>query len=93
MAEHQASCDPLAGDWTQRRSGLWFTLLVVAMAWLIGVLFATGFWNTEANNRESSLDVNVSAVGGLLPKVVVTSKEIIVATRRAAVEAPTTGLK
>ncbi len=93
MAEHQASCDPFSGDWAQNRSGLRFTLLVVEIAWLIGVLFATGIWNAKANNRESSLDINVSAVGGLLPEVVVTSKEVIVATRRAGVEASTTGLK
>jgi hypothetical protein len=93
MAEHLASRSHFAGDGAQSRSGLRLVLMVVAIAWFVGVLFATESWNAEAKDSGASLDVNVSAVGGLLPKVVVTSKEVIVGTRQAAIEAPTTDLK
>ena len=68
-------------------------MLVVVFALLIGVLFATGFWNEQVQHSGSSPDINVSVVGGLLPSVIVESKNDIAGTLKYPVDVPTLGAR
>ncbi|HEX5537636.1 MAG TPA: hypothetical protein VFX27_10610 [Sphingobium sp.] len=75
-----------------RRGGAGRILLAVVIiaALIIGMLFATGFW--DADVREGALP-DVSVQGGEMPAVDVDSKEVVVGTKPETVNVPTVGVK
>lgn len=93
MAEYQASRDPDAEPKAKSGPGRKVGLLLAAIVVIAGVLFLTGFWDVEVTDRGSLPDIMVSADGGQLPKVDVTSKEVIVGTKQTTVEVPTVEVK
>lgn len=88
MVEYRADRVPITDD--QDNSGPWRTvaLLVGALALLLGVLFATGFWNAQAQQPEKLPEMNVRAVGGLLPGIVVEPNNAITGTMKIPVDVP-----
>lgn len=70
-----------------RRSnvGTTIALILLAIAAIVGVLFATGFWS--ATVKGGALP-EVSVKGGDLPNVDVQSKEVVVGTTKTSVELP-----
>lgn len=74
---------------TERKSsaGRTIAIILIVLAVIVGVLFATGFW--KADVKEGSLpDVDVSAKGGSLPDVDVDSKKVVVGTKETTVDVP-----
>ncbi len=73
-------------------TGRVFIILAIAAALIVGLLFATGFW--EADVKGGALpDVDVSATGGEMPNVDVDSKEVVVGTKKETIDVPTVGVK
>jgi FtsZ-interacting cell division protein ZipA len=72
----------------EKRSGAGRTILIilVVIAVVVGLLFATGFWS--ANVTKSGALPEVSVKGGELPKVDMDSKEVVVGTSEKTVEVP-----
>ena len=72
----------------EKRSGAGRTILIilVVIAVIVGLLFATGFWS--ANVTKSGALPEVSVKGGALPKVDVDSKEVVVGTSKKTVDVP-----
>ncbi len=63
------------------------TLLIVllAVAAIVGLLFATGFWSADVKNGALP---EVSVQGGALPDVDLDSKEVVVGTTKAEIDVP-----
>lgn len=77
---------------TKSNTGRNILILIIALAAIAGVLFATGFWSADV--KEGALpDVDVSAQGGKLPSVDVDSKEVVVGTKKEEIEVPVVGVK
>ena len=70
----------------KRSGGTIFAIILVAVAAIVFILFATGFWS--ANVTKSGAMPEVSVKGGELPKVDVQSKQIVVGTTKAKVDVP-----
>ncbi len=62
-------------------------IVLVAVALLIALLFATGFWSADVKEGELP-KVNVSADGGKLPDVDLKSKEVVVGTTEKTIDVP-----
>jgi beta-lactam-binding protein with PASTA domain len=71
---------------TRRSGGTTIIVILVAIAVIVGVLFATGFWSANVTKKGSLPEVVVK--GGALPKVDMDSKEVVVGTSKTKVEVP-----
>ena len=71
---------------TRRGRGSTALIILVAIAVIVGLLFATGFWS--ANVTKDGALPEVSVKGGALPKVDMDSKEVVVGTSKTEVEVP-----
>lgn len=71
---------------TRRSGGTTILIVLVAIAVIVGLLFATGFWS--ANVTKDGALPEVSVKGGALPKVDMDSKEVVVGTSKTKVEVP-----
>lgn len=78
-------------DDSHRKSGtsVW-VWVVLAIALIVGLLFATGFWSADV--KEGKLP-EVSVDGGKLPAVDVDSKEVVVGTEKKEIDVPVVGVK
>jgi beta-lactam-binding protein with PASTA domain len=70
----------------RRSGGATITIVLVVIAVIVGLLFATGFWS--ANVTKDGALPQVSVKGGALPKVDMDSKEVVVGTSKTKVEVP-----
>ena len=70
----------------RRSTGTIITIVLVAAAVIVGLLFATGFWSADVKKDGALPEVSVK--GGELPKVDLDSKEVVVGTTKAKVEVP-----
>ena len=70
----------------KRSSGTILTIILVAVAVIVFILFATGFWS--ANVTKSGALPEVSVKGGELPKVDMHSERVVVGTTKAKVIVP-----
>lgn len=62
-------------------------IVLVAIALVVALLFATGFWSADV--KDGALPkVNVSADGGKLPDVDLKSKEVVVGTTQKTIDVP-----
>ncbi|CAN5407784.1 hypothetical protein BH10PSE12_BH10PSE12_25620 [soil metagenome] len=71
-------------------TGKTIAIIIVALAVIAGILFATGFWSADV--KEGALP-EVSVKGGALPDVDVDSKKVVVGTKSTTVEVPTVETK
>jgi type 1 fimbria pilin len=62
-------------------------IVLLAIALLVALLFATGFWSADVKEGELP-KVNISANGGKLPDVDLKSKEVVVGTKSTTVDVP-----
>ena len=62
-------------------------IVLVAIALVVALLFATGFWSADVKNGELP-QVKVSADGGKLPDVDLKSKEVVVGTTEKTIDVP-----
>lgn len=93
MAEYQSDRTTLA-DGPQKRSAVGtIAIVVVGIALIVVVLFATGFWSMDVKDAGSAPKVTVSATAGQLPDVDVKSQEVVVGTKTTTVEVPTVEVK
>ncbi|MEG3164291.1 hypothetical protein U1701_06765 [Sphingomonas sp. PB2P19] len=70
----------------RRGAGSTIAIILVVIALIVGVLFATGFWSADVK-KDGALP-QVSVKGGELPKVDMDSKEVVVGTKKTEVEVP-----
>lgn len=70
----------------RRSGGTTIVIILVALAVIVGLLFASGFWS--ANVTKDGALPEVSVKGGALPKVDLDSKEVVVGTSKTKVEVP-----
>jgi beta-lactam-binding protein with PASTA domain len=70
----------------RRSGGATIAIVLVVIAVIVGLLFATGFWS--ANVTKDGALPQVSVKGGALPKVDMDSKEVVVGTSKTKVEVP-----
>jgi hypothetical protein len=71
-------------------AGRTIAIIVVVLALIAAVLFATGFWKADVTRGDMP---QVSVKGGDLPNVDVDSKEVVVGTEKKTVDVPTVGVK
>jgi len=70
----------------ERRGGMsTIAIVLIAVAVIVGLLFATGFWSADV--KEGALP-KVSVQGGEMPKVDLDSKEVVVGTTKAEIDVP-----
>jgi hypothetical protein len=69
----------------KRGAGRTVIIVIVAIAAIVGVLFATGFWSADV--KEGALP-EVSVKGGTMPNVDLDSKQVVVGTSKTEVEVP-----
>lgn len=93
MADYQTDKEPIAVKTRKSGAGSTIVLLGIILALIIGLLFATGFWNLDVKDSGSLPEVKVRAEAGQMPDVDVTSKEVIVGTKKTTVEVPTVEVK
>lgn len=79
--------DYRTGEPIREKSGAGKTIVIilVVIAAIVGVLFATGFWSADV--KEGALP-QVSVKGGDMPNVDLDSKEVVVGTTKTEVEVP-----
>ncbi len=92
MADYRETVD---GTYVERRRGpapvILGVLLILAL--IVAVLFATGFWSAKVTQPGALPDVSVKATGGELPKVDLDSKKVVVGTKQTTVDVPTVKTK
>lgn len=71
---------------TRRSGSTTVVIVLIAIAVIVGLLFATGFWS--ANVTKDGALPEVSVKGGALPKVDMDSKQVVVGTSKTKVEVP-----
>ncbi|MEG3087300.1 hypothetical protein [Sphingomonas sp. PB4P5] len=70
----------------RRSGGTTIAIVLVAIAVIVGLLFATGFWSADMKKDGALPEVSVK--GGELPSVDLDSKEVVVGTKKTEVEVP-----
>ena len=70
----------------RRGAGTTIAIVLVVLAIIVGLLFATGFWSADVTKSGALPEVAVE--GGALPKVDMDSKEVVVGTSKTQVEVP-----
>jgi hypothetical protein len=92
MAEYRETVN---GDYVVRRRSATPVILgvLLILALIVAVLFATGFWSAKVTREGELPDVSVKATGGELPKVDVDSKKVVVGTKQTTVDVPTVQTK
>ncbi|MCP3730690.1 hypothetical protein M9978_09645 [Sphingomonas sp. MG17] len=70
----------------KRGAGTTIAIVLVAIAVIVGLLFATGFWSADV--KEEGALPEVSVKGGELPSVDLDSKEVVVGTTNAEIDVP-----
>lgn len=70
----------------RRSGGTTIAIVLVAIAVIVGLLFATGFWSADVKKDGALPEVSVK--GGELPSVDMDSKEVVVGTKKTDVEVP-----
>ena len=82
--------DTETGEVVERRSsgGAIFLGIVVVLAVVVGLLFATGFWSAKVTDPGQLPSVAVKASGGAMPAVDLDSKKVVVGTRQTTVDVP-----
>ncbi|MBU6267497.1 MAG: hypothetical protein KGN34_08150 [Sphingomonadales bacterium] len=87
--------DTETGQVVERRSsgGAIFLGIVVVLAVIVGLLFATGFWSAKVRDPGELPSVAVKASGGALPDVDLNSKKVVVGTKQTSVDVPVVNTK
>jgi len=72
----------------ERRGGAGRTIAIVLLivAAIVGILFATGFWSADVKKDGALPEVTVK--GGELPEVDLDSKEVVVGSTKTKIEVP-----
>lgn len=83
MSDHRDS-QPVRD--TRRSGPTTIVIVLIAIAVIVGLLFATGFWSANVTKQGALPEVSVK--GGALPKVDMDSKEVVVGTSKTKVEVP-----
>lgn len=68
-----------------RSGGRTLMVVLLVLAAIVGVLFATGFWSASVKGGDLP---EVSVKGGNLPNVDVDSKELVVGTTKTKIDVP-----
>lgn len=71
---------------TRRGGGRTIVIVLVAIAVIVGLLFASGFWSADV--KKSGALPEVSVKGGELPSVDLDSKEVVVGTKKTDIQVP-----
>jgi hypothetical protein len=78
----------------RRRSGGGFLLgLIVIVALIVAFMFYTGFWSANVTQNGSLPKISVATQPGVLPKVDLQSKKIVIGTKKESVAVPTIGVQ
>ena len=89
MAEFRANPEPVADKRAHFGATVAVTITVCFLALLLGLLFASGYWNERVNQANSSPQFNAKVVGGRLPGVVVEPIQAVAGTMKLPVDPPT----
>lgn len=93
MDDYKATDDQTTTQADRRRGpGATIGMILLAIAVIVGLLFATGFWKADVSGGALP-EVDVSAKSGAMPDVDLDSKEVVIGTKETTVEVPTVGTK
>jgi hypothetical protein len=77
----------------RRRGGGFITGLILILALIVALLFYTGFWSVNVTQNGSLPKISVNTSPGVLPKVDLESKKIVIGSKKESVAVPTVGVK
>ena len=84
MADYYETKD---GTVTRRGPGMIIGGVLLVLAAIVAVLFATGFWSADVSGGKLPA-VKVSADSGALPSVDLNSKQVVVGSKAETVDVP-----
>ena len=78
----------------RRRSGGGFLIgLILIIALIVALLFYTGFWSANVTQNGELPKISVNTQPGVMPKVDIQSKQIVIGSKKESVAVPTVGVK
>lgn len=85
---------PLEPVVVRRRGGGGFLIgLLLVVAIIVALLFFTGFWSANVSQHGSLPKISVNTTAGVMPKVDLQSKSIVIGSKQESVAVPTLGVK
>lgn len=77
----------------RRRGGGLLSGLILIIALIVALLFYTGFWSANVTQTGELPKISVSTAAGVLPKVDLESKKIVIGSKKESVSVPTVGVQ
>ena len=77
----------------RRRGGGFLIGLLLLVAIIVALLFFTGFWSADVSQNGSLPKISVNTTPGVMPKVDLQSKSIVIGSKQETVAVPTVGVK
>lgn len=77
----------------RRRGGGFLIALLLIIALIVGLLFYTGFWSANVAQNGALPKISVNTSPGVMPKVDLESKKIVIGSKKETVAVPTLGVK
>ncbi len=77
----------------RRRGGGFLVGLLLLVAIIVALLFFTGFWSADVTQPGSLPKISVNSTPGVMPKVNLQSKSIVIGSKQESVAVPTVGVK
>jgi hypothetical protein len=77
----------------RRGGGGFFVGLILILALIVAVLFYTGFWTANVTQTGALPKISINTAPGVMPKVDLESKKIVIGSKKESVAVPTVGVK
>jgi hypothetical protein len=77
----------------RRGGGGFFAGLILVLALIVAVLFYTGFWSVDVTQTGALPKISINTAPGVMPKVDLESKKIVIGSKKESVAVPTVGVQ